>query len=75
MACTWWCRELVRASPLTLVRRRRELRAKRLRLRILAVAGRTVRTARRRILHIDPAWPWADVITTAHARLMALPAP
>ncbi len=29
---------------------------KRLRLRILAVAGRLVRTARRRILHIDPAW-------------------
>ena len=48
---------------------------KRLRLRILAVAGRIVRTARRRTLHIDPAWPWADVITTAHARMIALPAP
>ena len=48
---------------------------KRLRLRILAVAGRIVRTPRRRILKIDPAWPWADVITTAHARLCALPAP
>ena len=48
---------------------------KRLRLRILAVAGRIVRTARRRTLHIDPAWPWAEAITTAHARLMALPAP
>jgi Transposase DDE domain group 1 len=48
---------------------------KRLRLRILAVAGRIVRTARRRILKIDPAWPWAKVITTAHDRLMALPAP
>jgi hypothetical protein len=48
---------------------------KRLRLRILAVAGRIVRTARRRVLHIDPAWPWADVITTAHQRLCALPAP
>ena len=34
-----------------------------------------MRTARRRLLKIDPAWPWADVITTAHARLMALPAP
>ena len=45
------------------------------RLRILAVAGRIVRTARRRLLKIDPAWPWAEVITTAHARLMALPAP
>jgi hypothetical protein len=48
---------------------------KRLRLRILAVAGRIVRTARRRILHIDPAWPWADLITSAHTRLCALPAP
>jgi hypothetical protein len=47
---------------------------KRLRLRILAVAGRIVRTARRRLLKIDPAWPWATVITTAHARLTALPA-
>jgi hypothetical protein len=48
---------------------------KRMRLRILAVAGRIVRTARRRILRIDTAWPWADAITTAHARLCALPAP
>jgi hypothetical protein len=48
---------------------------KRLRLRILAVAGRLVRTARRVILKIDPAWPWADTITTAHARLCALPVP
>jgi hypothetical protein len=48
---------------------------KRLRLRILAVAGRIVRTARRRLLKIDPAWPWAEMITTAHARLLALPAP
>jgi hypothetical protein len=48
---------------------------KRMRLRILAVAGRIVRTARRRVLHIDPAWPWADLITTAHQRLCALPAP
>jgi hypothetical protein len=48
---------------------------KRLRLRILAVAGRIVRTARQATLKIDPAWPWADTITTAHARLCALPVP
>ena len=48
---------------------------KRLRLRVLAVAGRLVRTARRRVLHIDPAWPWADTITTAHTRLTALAVP
>jgi hypothetical protein len=48
---------------------------KRLRLRILATAGRLVRSARRHVLHIDPTWPWADTITTAHARLCALPVP
>jgi hypothetical protein len=48
---------------------------KRLRLRILAVAGRIVRTARRRILRIDPHWPWADVIIDAHTRLSTLPVP
>jgi hypothetical protein len=48
---------------------------KRLRLRILATAGRLVRTARKTILHIDPTWPWADTITHAHTRLRALPAP
>jgi hypothetical protein len=46
-----------------------------MRLRILATAGRLVRTARRHVLHIDPTWPWADTITTAHARLCALPVP
>jgi hypothetical protein len=44
---------------------------KRLRLRILTVAARLVRTARRQLLHIDPAWPWASEIITAHTRLAA----
>jgi len=48
---------------------------KRLRLRILSVAGRIVHTARGRILHIDSAWPWAETITSGHARLCGLPAP
>ena len=48
---------------------------KRLRLRILATAGRLVRSARRTVLHIDPTWPWADTITLAHTRLRALPVP
>jgi hypothetical protein len=47
---------------------------KHLRLRILAVAARIVTTAQRRILKIDSAWPWAQKITTAYARLLALPA-
>jgi len=48
---------------------------KRLRLRLLAVAGRIVRTARRRHLKIDPNWPWAQANTDAHARLRALAVP
>lgn len=48
---------------------------KRMRLRILATAGRLVRTARRRVLHIDSTWPWAETITTAQARLCAIPVP
>ncbi|MGH4016084.1 MAG: transposase [Pseudonocardiaceae bacterium] len=47
----------------------------RLRLRILAVAGQIVTTGRQHLLKIDPSWPWAEVITTAHARLLALPVP
>jgi hypothetical protein len=64
-----WCARLALPTTATLYE------PKRLRLRILAVAGRIVRSARRRVLHIDPAWPWADTITTAHGRLAALPAP
>jgi len=48
---------------------------KRLRLRILAVAGRLVRAGRRTTLKIDPNWPWATTITLAHTRLRALPVP
>jgi hypothetical protein len=48
---------------------------KRLRLRILAVTGRLIRTGRRQLLKIDPAWPWAHQITTAHARLAAFATP
>jgi hypothetical protein len=64
-----WCARL--ALPATAA----EYEPKRIRLRILATARRLVRTARRRVLHIDPTWPWADMITTAYARLTALPAP
>jgi hypothetical protein len=64
-----WCARL--ALPATAA----SYEPKRLRLRILATAGRLVRTARRHVLHIDPTWPWAEAITTAHARLRALPVP
>ena len=64
-----WCARL--ALPATAA----GYEPKRMRLRILATAGRLVRSARRRVLHIDPTWPGAAAITTAHTRLCALPAP
>jgi Transposase DDE domain group 1 len=45
---------------------------KRLRLRLLAVAGRIISTGRRRILRLSKRWPWADLITSGHTRLAAL---
>lgn len=45
---------------------------KRLRLRLFAVAGRLVRTARRHVLKISNSWPWADTVLRAHQQLTAL---
>jgi hypothetical protein len=45
---------------------------KRLRLRLLAVAGRVITTGRRRILRLSKRWPWADLVTGGHRRLAAL---
>ena len=45
---------------------------KRLRLRLLAVAGRIITTGRRRILRLPQRWPWTDLITAGHQRLAAL---
>ncbi|GGK45095.1 hypothetical protein Ppa06_00750 [Planomonospora parontospora subsp. parontospora] len=53
----------------------RRYEPKRLRLRLLAVAGRLVRGGRRVRLRLAARWPWADQIATAVARLQALPAP
>lgn len=44
---------------------------KRLRLRLLAVAGRIINTGRRRILRLSQRWPWTDLITVGHHRLAA----
>jgi Transposase DDE domain group 1 len=46
---------------------------KTLRYKILHVAGRLVRGARRRRLKISATWPWAAAITTAWDRITALP--
>ena len=48
---------------------------KRLRYRILHVAGQLTRHARRHTLHLPADWPWAEAILRAFDRLQALPAP
>lgn len=47
---------------------------KRLRYRLLHVAGRIVTHARGIRLHLQRNWPWASVLLTAFQRLRALPA-
>jgi hypothetical protein len=47
---------------------------KRLRYRILHVAGQLTRHARRVTLHLPADWPWAGAILRAFKRLQALPA-
>jgi Transposase DDE domain group 1 len=47
---------------------------KRLRYRLLHVAGRLTRHARRLTLHLPADWPWAASIAKAFKRLAALPA-
>lgn len=48
---------------------------KRLRYRILHVAGHLTRHARKTTLHLPADWPWASAILRAFKRLDALPAP
>lgn len=47
---------------------------KRIRQRLLHVAGRIVRSARRTTLQLPRTWPWAEALAAAFARLRALPA-
>jgi hypothetical protein len=53
----------------------RNAEPKRLRLRLLHVAARVVRTGRKTLLKVDDNWPWAAEIIAAHKRLRALPTP
>jgi hypothetical protein len=64
-----WLRALVLSGELQLAK------PKRLRQRLLHVAGRITRSGRRRTLHLPRAWPWAEELLAAFARLRALPAP
>ena len=45
---------------------------KRLRLRLLHVAGRILTSGRRHWLRVSRRWPWHELITRGHARLYAL---
>ena len=47
---------------------------KRLRYRLLHVAGRIVRHARGLRLRLPRRWPWAEALVGAFGRLQALPA-
>jgi hypothetical protein len=51
--------------------RRREPR--RLRLRVITVAGRLAASGRRLRLRLAERWPWAGEITAAIARLQTIP--
>jgi hypothetical protein len=48
---------------------------KKLRYRLLHVAARITRTARRTRLAIAANWPWTDALTSAFSKLTALPRP
>ncbi|MBU8821198.1 transposase, partial [Mycolicibacterium goodii] len=42
---------------------------KRLRLRLLSVAGRIITSGRRRLLRLPRGWPWSDLIETGWTAL------
>jgi Transposase DDE domain group 1 len=48
---------------------------KRLRLRLLSIAGRLAVSGRRRVLHLAATAPWIDLALTGLRRLDALAAP
>jgi hypothetical protein len=47
---------------------------KRLRQRVLHVAGKLARSARRTVLRLPRSWPWAEALVAAFAKLRSLPA-
>ena len=67
------CELLAWTQMLALTGTARRWEPKRLRLRIFAVAGRLVRSARRLRLRLAERWHWAADVITAITRLQALP--
>jgi len=64
---TCWTQALLLAGPLA------HAQPKTLRYRLLHVAARIVRHARRLMLRLQASWPWAVELARAFARLRALP--
>jgi hypothetical protein len=64
---TCWTQALLLNGPLAVAE------PKTLRYRLLHVAARIVRHARRRMLRLQASWPWAVELASAFARLRALP--
>ena len=64
---TCWTQALLLAGPLA------RAEPKTLRYRLLHVAARIVRHARRLVLRLQASWPWAPELARAFARLRALP--
>jgi hypothetical protein len=64
-----WTKDLCLSGDLKLAE------PKRLRQRLLHVAGRLVRSARRTRLRLQADWPWAEALLAAFRRLRSLPAP
>lgn len=62
-----WAKALVLDGSLALAE------PKRLRQRLLHVAGRIARSAGRTILRLPRSWPWAEALRVAFERLRALP--
>jgi len=56
-------------------RRSAPARPKRLRYRVLHVAGRLVHIGRRQILRLDQNWPWASDLAAAFNRFRTAPWP
>ncbi len=64
-----WTQRLLLTGELT------KVEPKRLRYRLLHIAGRLAFHARTATLHLPAAWPWAEQLAAAFQRLDALPAP
>ena len=67
------CELLAWTQLLALTGAARRWEPKRLRLRLLSVAGRLARGGRRLRLRLAERWPWAGQLTAGIARLQALP--